>query len=59
MLDELIAIGGGGDALIWGRKLTKVQKEGSVSYAKAIKALCPDADLEPYRGKPSSFWKLS
>ena len=59
VLDELIAIGGGGDALIWGRKLTKVQKEGSVSYAKAIKALCPDADLEPYRGKPSSFWKLS
>lgn len=59
VLDELIAIGGGGNALIWGRKLTKVQKEGSVSYAKAIKALCPDADLETYRGKPSSFWKLS
>lgn len=59
VLDELIAIGGGGNALIWGRKLTKVQKEGSVSYAKAVKALCPDADLEPYRGKPSSFWKLS
>lgn len=47
------------DGLIAGRKLTRVQKAGAVSYAKALKALMPDADLAPYTGKPSSFWKLS
>jgi putative phage-type endonuclease len=50
---------GGKDGLIAGRKLTMVSKKGSVSYAKALKALSPDADLEPYRGNPSRFWKLS
>lgn len=47
------------NALIAGRKFTKVQKEGAVSYARAIKSLLPNADLEPYRGKPSEFWKLT
>jgi putative phage-type endonuclease len=40
------------------RKLTLTERDGAISYAKAIKALCPDADLEPYRGKPSSFWAV-
>ena len=26
------------------------------NHAKAIKDLLPKADLEPYRGKPSSYW---
>ena len=44
------------DAVICGRKLTKVEKAGSVSYASAIKELAPGADLEKWRGKPSSYW---
>lgn len=59
LLKEMVALCGDADALFAGRKLTKVEKEGSVSYAKALKALCPCADVEPYRGKPSSHWRLS
>ncbi len=40
-------------------KITKVNKKGSVSYAKAIKDLAPDVDLSKYEGKPSSYWKIS
>lgn len=40
-------------------KITKVSKKGSVSYAKAIKDLAPDADLELYRGKNTEYWKIS
>ena len=47
------------DALICGRKLTKVQKAGAVSYAKAIKDLLPKADLAPYTGASSSYWKFT
>lgn len=50
---------GGKNAIIGDRKLTKVAKEGAISYAKAIKALCPTADLEPFRGKASEYWRLS
>lgn len=56
ILDELVAVAGGKDATICGRKLTKVEKAGSVSYAAAIKALAPNANLEKWRGKPSSYW---
>ena len=50
---------GGKNAIIGDRKLTRVSKEGAISYAKAIKALCPTADLEPFRGKASEHWRLS
>lgn len=56
---ELVKLAGDRNADIWGRKLTKVKKDGSISYAKAVKDLAPDADLEPYRGNPSEFWKLT
>jgi len=48
----------GRDALFAGKLVTKVEKKGSISYAKAVKALLPDADLAPYTGKPSSYWKI-
>jgi len=41
-----------------GRNLTKVQKNGSISYSQAIKVLAPGANLEPWRGKPSTHWTL-
>lgn len=59
VLEELVALTGEANALLFGRKLTKVSKAGSISYAKAVKDLCPDADLSKYKGKSSSFWKLS
>lgn len=33
-------------------------KDGSISYAKAIKDLMPNADLTPYKGKPSTSWTV-
>jgi len=40
-----------GDLLVY-----PVEKKGSVSYAKAIAELLPDADLSKWRGKPSTSW---
>ena len=58
LLSDMVTLAGEKNAIIGGRKLTLTQKQGAISYAKAIKALCPKADLEPYRGKASSFWGL-
>jgi putative phage-type endonuclease len=58
ILDALVFDTAGQDATICGRKLTLVQRAGSVSYAKAIKERAPDADLEKWRGEPSSYWTL-
>ena len=58
ILAEAVKMAEGKNAEFAGRKLTQVKRAGSVSYAKAFKALMPDADLEPYRGKPSSYWQM-
>ena len=39
--------------------ITRVQKKGAVSYQKAIKEIAPNADLEPFRGKDSEYWRIS
>ena len=49
----------GNDALVCGRKFSRVVRAGSVSYAKVVKEHLPGLDLEPYRGQPSSYWKLT
>ena len=36
--------------------ITKAKRQGSIAYAKAVKELLPDADLEAYRGKESEYW---
>lgn len=59
VLAELVKAAKERDAIINGRKLTLVRKEGAISYAKAIKELAPDADLEKWRGKASEYWRLS
>lgn len=59
VLGELVQMAGEKDSEICGRKLTQVERAGSVSYAKALKKYAPDADLEPFRGKPTTYWKLS
>jgi putative phage-type endonuclease len=58
ILDNLVFETAGGDAVICGRKLTQVHRAGSVSYAKAIKELAPNADLEKWRGEPSFYWSF-
>lgn len=59
LLAEMVAESKERDAMFAGRKLTKVNKQGAISYAKAIKAIAPNADLEPYRGKATSYWGLT
>lgn len=38
--------------------ITKAKKKGSISYAKAVGELLPDANLEKYRGKSSEYWVI-
>lgn len=59
VLEQIVKDCGEKDSDICGHKLTKVVKSGTVSYSKAIKDLLPDADLTPYTGKPSEYWRLS
>jgi len=55
---ELAKIANNKNAVICGRKLTQIKRDGAISYAKAIKDLLPNADLTKYQGKPTSYWKL-
>lgn len=57
VLAELVKISGERDALMHGRKLTKVERKGNVNYKKIPEL--EGVDLEKYRGKPSEFWRLS
>lgn len=57
ILSELVKISGERDALMHGRKLTKVERKGNVNYKKIPEL--EGVDLEKYRGKPSEFWRLS
>lgn len=57
VLEELVKLSKDRPALIHGRKLTKVERKGNVQYAKVPEL--KGVDLEPYRGKPSEYWRLS
>lgn len=59
ILAEIVTLAGEKDSEIAGHKLTKVIRAGSISYAKAIKELLPDADLTKYQSPPGSYWRLS
>jgi hypothetical protein len=59
ILSQIVELSGGVDADICGRKLTKVERKGSIAYQKAIKELAPDADLEAYRGEGTEYWRLT
>ena len=58
LIADMVRIAGDKNAVFAGRNLTKVDRAGSISYAKAIKELLPDADLEKWRGKPSFSWQV-
>lgn len=55
-LSDMAVIASDRNVIFAGHKLTKIEKAGAISYAKAIKELLPNADLEKYRGKSSSYW---
>jgi putative phage-type endonuclease len=57
-LAALVELAGGRNAVICGRKLTKIERQGSVSYAKVVKEHCPNVDLEPYRSAPVEYWQI-
>lgn len=59
LLDSMVSLAGGKDTLFAGRKLTCVEREGAVSYARVVKDYLPDLDLSGYKGKASRFWRLS
>lgn len=58
LLAEMVRLSGDRDAIFAGRNLTRISKAGAVSYAKAVAELLPGADLEKWRGKPSTYWML-
>ena len=59
-IERLVALAGEKDALIHGRKLTRVERKGSVQYSKLLKDHpIEGVDTEQYRGKGSVSWRLS
>jgi len=58
LIAEMVRISGDKNTAFAGRNLTKVERSGAISYAKAIKELMPTADLEKWRGKPSFSWQV-
>jgi putative phage-type endonuclease len=59
LLAQMVDMAGSRDATIAGRKLTLVEKAGSVSYKKALDHYAPKADTSKFMGKSSSYWKMT
>lgn len=58
ILADAVRLAGDKNTIFAGRNLTRVERAGAVAYAKALAKYAPDADLEPFRGKPVSYWQL-
>jgi putative phage-type endonuclease len=58
LLENIVEMCGNKNSVFGGKKLTKIERAGSISYSAAVKHLAPDANLEPWRGKPTSYWTL-
>lgn len=58
LLDSIVSMAGEADSVFAGRKLTQVQREGSVAYARVVNEHLPKLDLAKYRGKPSRYWRV-
>lgn len=59
LMNELIEFANGESLEINGRKLTLIERKGSISYAKALKAIAPDADLSEFTGETVTSWRLT
>jgi uncharacterized protein YacL (UPF0231 family) len=58
ILEQLKKMADEKSVTICGRNLTRIETAGSISYSAAVKKLLPGADLEAYRGSPSTKWTL-
>lgn len=58
VLSLIVAAAKEKDSIVCGRTVTKVERAGAVSYANVVKDHCKGVDLEPYRGKPTSYWQV-
>lgn len=58
VLSLIVAAAKERDSIVCGRSLTRVERQGSVSYANVVKDHCRGLDLEPYRGNPTSYWQV-
>jgi putative phage-type endonuclease len=58
LVAEMAKMSDNKNAIFGGRYLTNITRDGSVSYAKALKVLAPGANLAPWTGKPVSYWSL-
>ncbi len=56
--DKLIELANGKDSQGY-LSVKQVNRTGSVNYKKLIDDNCPDVDSESYRGKSSSYWKIT
>lgn len=54
----LIDATGGKGGKVGDVNVTLAKRQGSIAYAKAVKDLLPDADLEAYRGGSSEYWVI-
>lgn len=59
LMSLIVELAKGQDSIVCEKKLTKVNKEGSINYAKAIEELLPNIDLSAYKGQSTSYWRLS
>lgn len=57
--DALILAADGKSCQFGDVKVTLCTRKGSVSYAKAVKELLPDEDLERFKDKDSEYWRVS
>lgn len=56
--EELINLADGNKTVIGDFLVYPIERKGAISYAKVVKELLPDADLEKYRGKPTTSWGI-
>ena len=59
LLARLVELSGEKNAEVHGRKLTLVKGGNSISYAKAIAELAPDADLSKWTTRKKDSWRLT
>lgn len=59
LLADIVKMCGEKNAIFAGAKVTQTNRNGCVAYSAVVKKHCKDIDLEPFRGKPSSFWGIT
>lgn len=58
ILNGLVVLTDETPTVINGHKLYKTERAGSIAYSQVVKEHLKDIDLEPYRGKSSTFWSI-